>query len=260
MMNDCVELTALIDKPVARRLWLLSCALQSLPLHRAIDLARAAEVFIMGSSLGNKARIGSDPPLTVELERAEQEIGETGGEFLATNEPIATKPTRSALPVELRNRVLDRLAEGAPNGEVAAEFGLTSKQVQGVRMGCAREIAQRRDKLGKSAHPDQSSGQIVSVEDVIRFLRQRDDVVVPQENGEFLVNGRFRMRFEELLARANRIRAREGKSKFGVAGSTTVHPEMSQGNRHPLFWDVPLSTTGRSNGSHQPAEIETEGA
>jgi hypothetical protein len=66
-------------------------------------------------------------------------------------------------------------------------------------------------------------------------LRQQDDVVVAQEKGEFLVNGRFRMRLEELVTRANRIRARQGKSKFDVTGSTTVHPGMSRANGHPLF-------------------------
>jgi hypothetical protein len=171
MMNDCVELIALIDKPAGRRLWLLSCALQSLPLDRAIDLARAAEVFVTGSSIGNEdeLRIGSDLPPAMELERAKHAIDEIAGELPSTAEPIATKHTRLALPAELRNRLLERLAEGTRNGELALEFGLTSKQVQGVRMGCAREIAQRRDKLGKIAHSDQSPLPTAWVEDVFVF-------------------------------------------------------------------------------------------
>ena len=42
MMNEQVELNKLIDSPAARRLWLLHRALQSLPIDRAIELARTA--------------------------------------------------------------------------------------------------------------------------------------------------------------------------------------------------------------------------
>ena len=43
-------------------------------------------------------------------------------------------------------QLLERLAQGARNAELASDFGLSTRQVQGIRMGSAREIARRRDR------------------------------------------------------------------------------------------------------------------
>jgi hypothetical protein len=52
---------------------------------------------------------------------------------------------------------------------------------------------------------------------VVRYLRQRDDTVVPNGEDLFLVNGRFRVSSDELISRANRMRARDGKSTFQLS-------------------------------------------
>jgi DNA-binding NarL/FixJ family response regulator len=52
------------------------------------------------------------------------------------------------------------------------------------------------------------------VTEVVRYLRQQDDVVVHQGNGVFLVNGRFRFETSELVDKANRIRQRQNKPLF----------------------------------------------
>ncbi len=64
--------------------------------------------------------------------------------------------------------------------------------------------------------PSASTGLIVFVEpdDVVRFLRGADDVVVPTDDGEYMVNGKSGESLEELVERANRIRAREGLPAF----------------------------------------------
>src|SRR5205814_5531553 len=89
------------------------------------------------------------------------------------------------------------------------------KQVQGVRMGCAREIAKRRTALAAHspapAKQQQVTGATASIDEIVRYLRQQDDVVVPQEDGGYLVNGRFRMTAAELTLRANRMRTRQRK-------------------------------------------------
>jgi two-component system, NarL family, nitrate/nitrite response regulator NarL len=58
--------------------------------------------------------------------------------------------------------------------------------------------------------------EIVSplVTEVVRYLRQQDDVVVPEGNGIFLVNGRFRLETSELIDKANRIRSRQNEPLF----------------------------------------------
>jgi hypothetical protein len=54
-----------------------------------------------------------------------------------------------------------------------------------------------------------SPGSVVGADDVVRYLRQRNDVVVRTGDGTYLVNGRFRETLEVLVERANRIRTRQ---------------------------------------------------
>ena len=129
--------------------------------------------------------------------------------------PAAHEQGSFALDGAERDRLLDRLAQGARNAELSGEFGLTPKQVQGVRMGCAREIARRRERLSEPV-PAQIAMPEASIEEVVRFLRQQDDVVVPQENGTFLVNGRFQMSLSELAVRANRIQSPASQASIRV--------------------------------------------
>lgn len=77
----------------------------------------------------------------------------------------------------------------------------------------------------------------VSVDEVVRYLRQQDDIVVPQENGEFLVNARFHMPMAGLIARANRMRARQGKPEFEMLGISELPRQVPLANGHPLFWE-----------------------
>ena len=106
-------------------------------------------------------------------------------------------------------------------------------------MGCAREIAKRRDQLCKTeAEAEQNDLAPGSVDDIVRYLRQQDDVVVSQENGEFLVNGRFRMPLADLVGRANRMRERQGKPKFDLPSGMSVLPRQTvSANGHPLLWE-----------------------
>ena len=54
------------------------------------------------------------------------------------------RPVRLTLAPEQREQLLERLAQGARNFDLAGEFGLSMKQIQGIRMGSAREITRRR--------------------------------------------------------------------------------------------------------------------
>ena len=73
------------------------------------------------------------------------------------------------------------------------------------------------------------------LDDVVRYLRQQDDVVVPQAPGEFLLNGRFRMNATELVGRANRMRSRQGKPPFPFNGRASRLPEPIRSTGHPMF-------------------------
>ena len=256
MISEQVELNELIANPAARRLWLLHRALQHRPFGEAIELACNAEAFITGSPANeylSSARV--DERASQVSERPAQpseQISSDGSD----ERPTVTKRTRLELSAEHRERLLDRLAQGAKNIELAAEFGVSSKQVQGLRMGCAREIAQRRDQLRKKpVHPDQTPAQSASVEDIVRYLRQQDDVVVLQEDGSYLINGRFRMPVAELIVRANRMRSRQGQPVFELPGRTPAR--RGSANGHTLFWKESKRVR---NGFDKPGMRTVEGA
>jgi hypothetical protein len=233
-MSFPLEQLAVLSDPTNRRCWLLANALEHATLDQAIDLARKAEDFIAGRD--NRSQI------------AESESHKETAAAAEPSDPLERKPdgrtaasdqtseqTRLGLAQEQRDKLLGRLAEGATNAELASEFGLSPRQVQGVRLGTGRKGVKNRDRTGKDVRIPIPA--LTPVEEVIRYLRQQDDVVVRQGEG-FLVNGRFQMSESELVSRANRMRARQHRPEF-------VQPSADQpkggnipsANGHPLFWN-----------------------
>ena len=217
MMNDHVELTGLIDNPPARRLWLLYNAVQYLPFDQAIERARCAEAFVTGSPGEQRtgdARVDAQPPVAAVLERTDQIVDEGSGSPSVEHPTAIKKRTRLTLPAEQRDQLIKRLVEGARNAELATEFGLSSRQIQGIRMGSARQVAKLREQhRGNPLRAAETPLLTASVDEIVRYLRQQNDIVVAEENG-FLVNGRFHLPLADLVARANRMRSRQGKSVF----------------------------------------------
>jgi DNA-binding CsgD family transcriptional regulator len=233
MSNDS-ELPKIADEPTTRRLWLLSKALKSVPLDRAIELARTADEFLTAGQMVQRTIDVTERKPASKGEPVQAAQHPTP-EAPSTQEPKA-RQTGLALSLEPREQLLDRLAVGATNAELAREFGLGARQVQGIRMGAAREIANRRNRQSKPLVP-RAEDTPASPEEVVRYLRQQDDVVVPQDEGEFLVNGRFRLTLAELLSRANRMRSRQGKPEFKLAnGGSSRAAHSVANNPHPIFW------------------------
>jgi hypothetical protein len=192
---------ACFDEPDRRRWFLLCKAMETLPLDRALDLARAADEFLLGAP-----RARSDAPVDTPADQTAPNE--------ATHRRRACGPTNIALGAAQRDELLGLLVGGGKNAELAARFGLTSRQIQGVRMGSAREIAKRRQERAQQDNAGTALSITASCDEIIRFLRQQDDVVVPQPEGNFLVNGRFRLSVTELVERANRMRQRQGKPPY----------------------------------------------
>ena len=206
---DDKELPCAFQDPTSRRTWLLQKALECAPLDRALELARMADDFVLGvipAMQAEKTRFQPETAVSQSPGRAipQYSVG-------ARVKPFANKTTapgrpKLSLSAGQRERLLQRMAEGARNAELATDFGLAPRQVQGIRISQARQAKLRQQ---------QSSGApAASIEEVVRFLRQQDDLVVRQADGAFLVNGRFQLGPRELVERANRIRARQGKSPF----------------------------------------------
>jgi hypothetical protein len=248
-MAEHLALIRLIEEPTRRRSWLLYKALECLPLDRAIDLARTADQFIVGvpSERGiTDAPVRSEPGFASPPQANELELP-AAAHAVEPEETMARKPTRLNLSAEQREQLLDRLALGAKNAELAAELGLSARQVHGIRMGSARDIAKRRERLIEKDAPAQDTlADAVSVDDIVRYLRQQDDVVVREGTGEFLVNARFRLPLTELVSRANRMRVRQGKPEFdlGAAGQPRRVETVGSANGHPIFWSE--KTSGQS--------------
>src|SRR3954466_7575727 len=127
-MPDEVDLTNMFSDAAFRRLWLVRKAMECAPLDRAVELARVMEEFITGSgsqqSPAHTAALGSpklpEPPV-------EAVIGKPRMEAQASE-----ARTGFVLSAEQREQLLHRLANGARNAELATEFGVSPRQVQGV--------------------------------------------------------------------------------------------------------------------------------
>jgi hypothetical protein len=243
-MHESVDIHELIRDPAARRLWMLYKAATLLPLGDALELARDAEMFVSGSRSENRA--ASDNAIQLHDAIQPDQQSHIVAQSAARASPGSETDAHSSIPTsnrhflseDQRDRLLTRLAEGAKNAELALEFGLSSKQVQGFRIGSAREIARRRAHTGNAFEAEQEASPTAMIDDIVRYLRQQDDVVVPQEDGGYFVNGRFRMTASELITRANRMRTRQRKPAFEVANGALS--SGAQGSKsHPLFWEEP---------------------
>ena len=171
----------------------------------------------------------------------------------ATIAPSKAEAVRAQLSADQRERLIERLAAGATNAELASEFGLSRKQVQGFRIGLARKGAKRRTGFEEKPQPAEetrsastdevgvtTAGLVgitgaaetrsASSDEVVRYLRQQDDVVVWQGEGKYLVNGRFQLTLPELIDRANKMRNRQGKPGFKCEnGYAAVSEDISPG-------------------------------
>jgi hypothetical protein len=265
MKSEYLEWLELFGDAERRRCWLLLKALECSPLAQAIDLARAADEFLAGAHLERRiADMSIQPRPTAPPPQAHSEMTRSAAEEpRLLDRPASQKLKGLALSPEHREQLLQRFAQGARNAELASEFGLSKQQVQGIRMGSAREIAKRRDIIDQNQQEAPTTTDLsASVEEVVRYLRQQDDVVVPQEGGEFLVNARFSLPLEKLVSRANRMRIRQGKPEFRLAGhqssgkptppSANGHPpRVSNGklrDDHPIFWDGSVSVAPEKAG------------
>src|SRR5207248_11111567 len=99
------------------------------------ELARHAEAFVSDYQSEDLVKSASAASVAQEVP-------------LSPSDPVHAPRRRGiALTNTQRDRLLDRIAEGAGNAQLAAEFGISAKQIQGIRLGCARKIAERRARL-----------------------------------------------------------------------------------------------------------------
>ncbi len=268
-----MDFDTLLAEPTHRRGWLLLKALECVPLDQAIDLARTADRFVVGDDHGKiEVPASVAPSARAELAPKDQAIDLTrtadrfvvGEDHRKIDSPASVAPSARAelapkpetvvvrdqsparssrvdLAPSQRVELLERAAKGANNAELAAEFGLKPRQVQGLRMVAAR--TKRASTAPVTRAPVTPASAIsATADEVVRYLRQRDDVVVPESSGTYLVNGRFRLDLAELVAKANRARDRENKPLFKIEGLTNEAKPL-QSNGHHVFWPTANADT-----------------
>jgi hypothetical protein len=204
--------------PTRRRWMLLARAMEEVPLAQALELAERAEFFVANGITWPLDEHNPSPPAAPPLEGDEKtHISADGHEPspspappLAADQKAKAEKLRSPgkprsfqpIPKDL---VMARLAQGASNAEIAAETGLTQRQIQGFRLQMGRPTSD------------------AVTEEIVRYLRQQGDVVVSDAEGRFIVNGGSRLSFQELADRANRMRSRAAV-RGGWNGSGGARP------------------------------------
>jgi hypothetical protein len=192
----------------------------------ALDLAIRMDSFVCGKSIAivtaqeeltvfNDAVVLGDEELTEHVGRAQVDRAE------ATAERESAQPAASGsrlLDEQTRQRFREAIAAGTDNAELARQFGMTPRQANGLRMGLQKQYPHLRAiKITKPKRPELDRSTelqmqeaflsakppaMTTLDDVVRFLRQRGDVVVSSAD-EFIIDGHRRMTPAELVARAN---------------------------------------------------------
>ena len=225
-MSENITLADLVKNSIYRRTWLLYKALKTAPINDALSLARAADEFVTGASIIQSGADCSMKP-AADLPSGDKPALETAADVVETTmTPSKARVDRIQIPTDERERLIERLASGATNPELASEFGLSRKQVQGLRLGLARKGTKWRADSEEKQQPSEETCA-ASADEVVRYLRQQDDVVVQHGERGYLVNGRFQMSLPDLINRANKMRSRQGKPDFKVSDNYTVRSEGS---------------------------------
>lgn len=215
-----MELAIVFTEPVLRRCWLLNKALENASLDEALRVAWAADEFL------GTGRAGAQAP----------ENGQALREWLSGG--LSTVPSQGsqfAPRFAITASPRDRADEGwvSPLAEQGAGHVPAADRIEGPpdgfkNVGAAGNDIQEAvsgrsgdEDAGDEPVDDEPQNAMISalavladMDDIVRFLRQQDDVVVSAGTGAYLVNGRFQLNCEELLARANKIRQRRGKPQF----------------------------------------------
>jgi hypothetical protein len=215
-----MDLANIFAEPILRRCWLLNKALENAPLEEALKLAQAADQFLDLDRQGISQSLSIVKSTSGALESACLRKQNTP----LTNAAASELAESSVIFPAERHAGHDRMPEFAANGlETAGASELEATESLGDPLDSGSADSGSDDPPqtgdGKEDIAPQSGAVgdlavLASMDDIVRYLRQRDDVVVSAGTDTFLVNGRFRLNSNELLIRANKMRERQGKPLF----------------------------------------------
>jgi hypothetical protein len=194
-VGNRMDATYIFSQPALRRCWLFNKALENASFDEALKLAQAADEFLRAAELEMSASIPTKPII-----RSSQ-----GPHYASPLESVRS------LPVKCESDHLD-------------PTGIVRDAAETVVVGRCRSLEGSLDELSDSLGDDREIASQVAAENslmvpatheaIVRYLRQRDDVVVRDGANIFVINGRLRLNFGEMLSRANKMRERQGKPRF----------------------------------------------
>jgi hypothetical protein len=235
-----------LDAAQRRRLWIVEQVLEG-GAHRspadAFELALRLERFISrGLDHCERDRHEHEPDASRSSD---------GSGLLSSPAPAAAMqaPAACAPPQPAGNgarsvhpnghqQVANAPASGEAGRSLAAGLPHSLGAGQAGKLHLARR-PQRRSGRANSSHRHLSSDEELAlqqqflrqrapapstIEDVIRYLRQRGDSVVTHDGG-YLVNERLVLTKDQLIARANRQRKHMGAPLFAIANEAAATPE-----------------------------------
>jgi hypothetical protein len=205
-MGIQIELATVFTEPVSRRCWLLSKALENASLDEALRLARAADEFLCVDQANAQASSNGQPLQEWPL----------GGSSSTPNHG----PQSAGLPIAASPR--DKTGKGADHTYATDHV---TDLIDSLKNAGAAENGTDDDASSDEARDEPRADEsqvamtsdlavLAGMDDIVRYLRQQDDVVVSAGTGAYVVNGRFHLNSQELLARANKIRQRRGIPQF----------------------------------------------
>jgi hypothetical protein len=235
-MTD-IELFNGPDGAANRRLWFLQVLIDKMDAERALALATRLETFV---ATGRTLTIVDD---ATELQSTTDRAVTTPAPAMAPNIPngATARPIEAVMvaPPHAQQRLLSdaqlqefaaSAAAGAGNRDLGIRFGLTPRQANGIRMALAKRAPQVALKRAVRAKPKETLDRATelqmqvdfmqrkpaaapTVDDVVRFLRQRGDVVTRAGEG-FTVNHRLTLTIQDLVRRANEKKTQMGQPPF----------------------------------------------
>jgi hypothetical protein len=118
------------------------------------------------------------------------------------------------------------LAQALQLAQAAEEFLIgPASSITASDWMCQSVVTPPSDENNEIATPpgafDELSS-VVSIDDVVRYLEQRGEIVVRETPGKFLVDGCFSENVEQLLARANRIRTQQVLPHFALLSDADI--------------------------------------
>jgi hypothetical protein len=264
---DFEQLAASLDAGARLRLWLLRTLVERVPPDQALDYALKMEEFVTRPAAParcaevkaptNPSGIGHDRGVDAVIPAEERylvpdKVRDDSAETLrerpngAGVEPSSTTGRLVAGGDRLR---LERAVEsGASNAELAEIFKVTLRQANCLRLSLLRSKAATRRKSNPAQKEHTLTRELElslqdeflrnklpveqTMDDVVRFLRQRGDVVF-QADGNYAVNGRMTLTAEQLVERANRQCAASGRPAFHIPDLVAASTSSNKGSSFP---------------------------